>query len=556
MKAIFTLLMSMACLCSFSQQIIVEKWQPGGTTRYYWGMTYLPVGYQNSTQQFPLLVFAHGLGQGYQSSPADSASVVNKLFTTGVPKYLKTGHNIPFIVLALQTQRGEWNNDDVFKILNLCKAKYRVDANRVYFTGLSFGGRAILKYLLEKPNYGDSIAAIAPMSPHYDYPRDTAIWAYFHQWKPKKTMIVIGTSDDASPYYRYTNSLKYRDSINAHGGYASLKGVPGGHSDSVWDSVYYKVTRVDNNLDIYSWLLQYTVHPVTPVQARSRILIDVGNAAYPTAQSGAVIWNNISNGNPGTWISSVKDTTGYSWNLSITSDKRPGGTYGNTSDLSVNSNGDTNAVDIYPASAVRDNFYFHNSSGIVSLTFTIPAGKVADITFWGTREGAAPRILQLRKAGDTAWKEYDGAYNHAFTNHAVFTNCRGTQVIQAQSKAGSSFGYISVIDIVLYDSAGTQPRITTTVPAVAITNQLDNSIKLLNNPAKEQAILLMNNAFTGQVTLKLFNAEGKMVRFMHAQKQFDYMQAIINTAGLRTGNYFLQVSLGNQHTTRQLIIMQ
>ncbi|WP_207515369.1 prolyl oligopeptidase family serine peptidase [Longitalea luteola] len=802
MRQVFTFLFVFACYLSGAQQIIVEKWTPINTSRYYWGMTYLPVDYNNTTASFPLIVFAHGLGESYEGT-ADSADVPAQLYRTGIPKYVKAGNNIPFLVFAPQTANGQWNNDDIFKMINAFKAKYRVDPNRIYFTGISMGGRAIMKYLLEKPNPADSIAAVAPVSMHYEV-RDSTIWKTFSRWKPKQTMLVMGTADNAAPYNRYTNSIRYRDSINANGGIATLKAVPGGHYAAVWDSVYYKVTKVADTLDLYSWLLQHTSRPVvsptrikiekwipvntnrfywgmtylptnyqnsdsaypliiylhgagqgyqqsgsadstdipyymystglpqylafgndipflvfapqsrigqwdlhdlnkiinsfkakyrvdrnriyltgvsmgaralikyfleTPAYSDSiiaaaplgthymaadsthynlsdnwagkkiwttvgindtindrydncvritdsinanggeawltavrnaghddavwnnvyhkrtkfrdsldlyawllrytlepatapvttkNILIDAGNPAYTTINNAGVKWNNITSGSPGVWISSVIDTAGVTHNLSISADKRPGGTYANPNDISVNSNGIDSSLGKYPASAVRDNIYFHPSAGIVTLTFTIPAGKKADITFWGTREGTGPRILQVRKAGDSLWKEYDGAYNHTVANNATLTDCYGTQLVEARTKAGSTFGHISVIEIALRDSVSTlrtaQPFIATARSAPV--NYLDRTVKLLNNPAKEQAILQINNELTGKMQITLINGEGKLIKSYFTNKQTGYLSTVINTSGLSTGSYFIQIKLDKQHTTRRLVVVK
>lgn len=563
MKKLFTLL----SLCTLgmaanAQTRITEKWTIPNTTRFYWGMTYQPAGYNTSDTSYPLIIFTHGYGEGYGSTGADSVSVDSSLYNTGLPKYLKNGNNIPFLVFAPQTRIGDISGAELNRLINLFKAKYKVDRNRVYLTGLSFGGRSVMRYFLENTGYGDSITAAASLATHYEQ-GDSAWRANSDRWAGKDIWLVCGTADNNSPSFRYNNSIRYADSINANGGTALLTPVPGGgHNGGVWDNVYNKSIKYNGTTDIYAWFLQHSLQPpppdTTPVSVSQRILIDLGAAATTTTDTNNVTWNNITSGVAGTWLATAKDTAGTTVNLSISSDKKPSGTY-TTGDISVNTNGYINPVGNYPASAIRDNVYFHTSSGITSLTFNIPAGKKATITFWGNREGTGPRILQLRKAGDTAWKEYDAAYNHTYTNNAQFTNCYGTQVIEARVKTGSTFGHISVIDIRLSDSATSLNQAPTTVITALAqeenTAAFNNSISLRNNPAKGNAVLTMNTAEKGKMTVQLFNNRGQLSRTYNVEKPAGYFQQPINLAGIPAGLYYLQIRIGHTNTTKKLVVL-
>jgi hypothetical protein len=134
--------------------------------------------------------------------------------------------------------------------------------------------------------------------------------------------------------------------------------------------------------------------------------------------------------------------------MSIALDKAPRGTF-SAIDYSMNYGGSTVAVSDYPISAVMDNLYIHTSAGIVTMTFVVPAGKTASIKFWGNRNSTGPRILQMRKAGDTTWLEYDATTNTTYATAVTLTGITGTQGVEMQVKSGSTFGHISVIDISL-----------------------------------------------------------------------------------------------------------
>ena len=103
MKKLFTFLcVPSLCITVNAQTRFTEKWSIPNTTRFYWGMTYQPAGYNSSDTSFPLIIFMHGLGEGFGSTGADSVSVDSSLYRTGLPKYLKAGNNIPFLVFARQ----------------------------------------------------------------------------------------------------------------------------------------------------------------------------------------------------------------------------------------------------------------------------------------------------------------------------------------------------------------------------------------------------------------------------------------------------------------------
>lgn len=176
------------------------------------------------------------------------------------------------------------------------------------------------------------------------------------------------------------------------------------------------------------------------------------NDAGTTGQAGdGRWWNNREDFRAGTWISNPVDTANNTvTGFSISSNVRPSGSFG-SNDYSVNTGGTVSAVGDYPATAVRDNCYWH-TSGDANLTFVIPEGKKARIKFWGNRNDATARVLQFKLAEDGSWgPEYNAANNTTYGTAAVFTDITGTQVINVRVKSGSTFGHLSVIDIILED---------------------------------------------------------------------------------------------------------
>ena len=147
---------------------------------HYHYLAYMPKDYNTDTlKKWPLIIYLHG--------GSDRGTDLNKLYASGIPDQIYRGREFPFIIISPQCpEHIRWSTDNWFE--NFYKevtAKYRIDTNRVYLTGLSLGGSGTW-YLAVK--YPDKFAAIAPMSgftSHMDYIDenidrlvDMPIWAF------------------------------------------------------------------------------------------------------------------------------------------------------------------------------------------------------------------------------------------------------------------------------------------------------------------------------------------------------------------------------------------
>jgi predicted peptidase len=118
----------------------------------------LPVGYNDSQEKWPLLLYLHGgIGRGND---------FKKLYWYPVPKMiLEKKYNLPFIVLIPQCSEGKmWSDMELIEVAELLKntiKSYKVDSTRVYAIGYSMGGNGVLALVYYAP---DIFAAIAPMS--------------------------------------------------------------------------------------------------------------------------------------------------------------------------------------------------------------------------------------------------------------------------------------------------------------------------------------------------------------------------------------------------------
>ena len=79
----------------------------------------------------------------------------------GPPKLARQGKDFPFIIVSPQCPANQlWDNDVLLALLDVVEEKYRVDASRVYLTGLSMGGYGTWSLGLTHP---EKFAAIAPI---------------------------------------------------------------------------------------------------------------------------------------------------------------------------------------------------------------------------------------------------------------------------------------------------------------------------------------------------------------------------------------------------------
>jgi predicted peptidase len=194
---------------------------------------YLPADYGKSKDKWPLIMFLHGAGE--------RGNKLEDLKKQGLPKMIAQGKNFDFIIVSPQCPKDIWwpeQTDILITLLDEIEAKYRVDTDRVYLTGLSMGGFGTWT-LAEK--YPKRFAAIAPIcggSEQYAATRlkKVPVWA-FH-----------GAKDNIVPLVR---SQEMVDAVKKAGGDAKLTVYPEAEHDS-WTETY-------NNPELYQWFLSHKI---------------------------------------------------------------------------------------------------------------------------------------------------------------------------------------------------------------------------------------------------------------------------------------------------------
>jgi predicted peptidase len=138
-------------------------------------LLYLPPGYDaQAAKRWPLILFLHGAGE--------RGTNLAQVSVHGPPKLVKKNPPVPkneadearkdreaatkllaekFIVVSPQCPSDQvWDGDAILGLLDSVLAAHKVDASRVYLTGLSMGGYGSWALLAKAP---ERFAAVAPI---------------------------------------------------------------------------------------------------------------------------------------------------------------------------------------------------------------------------------------------------------------------------------------------------------------------------------------------------------------------------------------------------------
>jgi hypothetical protein len=188
----------------------------------------LPQGYEaDPAERWPLILYLHGGAQfGYD---------LQLVRESGLAGRIARGKQLPAVVVSPQCPVGSWNIRILALLLDQVCAKYRIDPDRIYVTGISAGGDATFDFATAYP---ERIAAIAPIAGDGD-PADAARLKNIPVWDFQ------GLKDDIAPP---ENPIAVVKAVRQAGGHAHQTLFPdAGHYDS-WGLGY-------GTEALYPWLL-------------------------------------------------------------------------------------------------------------------------------------------------------------------------------------------------------------------------------------------------------------------------------------------------------------
>lgn len=210
-------------------------------SEFYNYVLYLPEGYDpaDTEKKWPVIYFFHGIGEIGED--------LNKLLPYGPLRYLSNGGKLDAIVIAPQCPtNSHWadHNREEEKLVQFVpemSAKYNIDTNRMYLTGLSMGGRCSWKVALAMPGTFAAMAVVCGRTNTYEFEtlNNMPIWM-FH-----------GAKDGTVSFDREIVKMILPTLHEKNYEYYKLTVFPT-MSHEIWNNVYDRV-------DVYDWLLSHSL---------------------------------------------------------------------------------------------------------------------------------------------------------------------------------------------------------------------------------------------------------------------------------------------------------
>jgi pimeloyl-ACP methyl ester carboxylesterase len=255
---LFTLLLLFASFTSNAQVQTARYARIAGNSNGYY--EYLPPDYNTSGQNYPLLIFVHGIGELGDGSQYQ----LPKVLVNGPPRLINNGswpvsfkvkgRSYSFIVISPQFTYWPGGND-IKSVIDYCVSHYRVDQSRIYVTGLSMGGGVVWDYASMSTEAAMRVAAIVPVCGALDgnLTRGKIIAG--------ANLPVWALQNQNDPTVSSQNTVDWYNAINAPS--APVANPPmvmtlfpaSGHD--AWTRAYdpnYK----EKGMNVYEWMLQYS----------------------------------------------------------------------------------------------------------------------------------------------------------------------------------------------------------------------------------------------------------------------------------------------------------
>ena len=195
-------------------------------------LLYLPKLYETK-DAWPLVLFLHGAGER-----GDDLQLVK---VHGPPKLVENDKEFPFIVVSPQCKPDKWWEPvSLSALLDDIVAKYKVDTDRIYVTGLSMGGFGTWALAAHSPH---RFAAIVPICGGGER-RGARSYSHLPVW------VFHGAKDTTVPLER---SEEMVDALKQQGGNVRFSVDPDAGHDS-WTKAYA-------DPELYEWLLQQKRSP-------------------------------------------------------------------------------------------------------------------------------------------------------------------------------------------------------------------------------------------------------------------------------------------------------
>lgn len=383
----------------------------------------LPGSYSaEPTKKFPLIVYLHREGSFGTGSLAALDTLANE--TGGIPELVKNGNfpasfavdgkNFSFIIVSPQFTRGEGGISlaaCIKAMIDTAIKYYRVDTNRIYITGASWGGYAGNTFYTNslRVTYTNQTAASVLVCPLYQTPGVYAARATQIS-NSNLPLWFFGNSADPNAYAVPNNLKLYVDTINNRSPQmvdTARRTIFTASTHDAWTATYNPANSW-NGLNIYQWMLQFTNEKLVAnagldqkftVPPASVIL----NASKSKARQGRIsssdyVWTKLSGPSGG-----VPPSGGVGKQITLTGFAGVGGTYtykltvthtdGTTKSDTMNVI--TNATSPRIAAPVQNSISSSNESATILDVTLNPNPVRSNLTVWITGKSKGKSSLTL-----------------------------------------------------------------------------------------------------------------------------------------------------------------
>ncbi|WP_127133104.1 T9SS type A sorting domain-containing protein [Pseudoflavitalea rhizosphaerae] len=241
----------------------------------------LPETYNASAgKRFPLMIFFHGANEGGDGSAEKLCLLVNQWWWAPpslieldrFPHWTndKNGQPTQFILISAQLAYFGDPSKAINPLIDYLQQRYRVDASRIYLTGLSAGANFIMSYAGASAANANRVAGIAPVSPCMSLNTQQA--TVIARANLAFYSVQCSTDGACSGYTAANNAALINQQNPTLKAAATTLPVPNWACNSfthdAWGTAYdttFKQNINGRNLNMYEWMLQNERAEVLPV---------------------------------------------------------------------------------------------------------------------------------------------------------------------------------------------------------------------------------------------------------------------------------------------------
>jgi hypothetical protein len=307
----------------------------------------VPAKYNQTTKKYPLILFIHGIGElGTKLSRMNCCGLPHHMYNKSFPANFNIGGvNYSFIVIAPQFKVRP-SAAQMQSVIDYAKRRWRIDATRIYVTGLSMGGGSTWDYAAV---YGQNAAAIVPIC---GGTKPTTTLAANIAKKNLPIWGIYSTKDAVVPAQWGRDFFSWIDARNpSYASKTKLTIWTDVSHNSTWGRGFNPTTKVDG-YNIYQWMLLYkrsgavSVSPTNPTapttppppttttttnkkpiaragsdrviylsQGINRVTLDAGSSSDPDGKISKYLWSKVSGPKADLWVLSASTGKTYAAHL-------------------------------------------------------------------------------------------------------------------------------------------------------------------------------------------------------------------------------------------------